>query len=110
MQVLHTGQISEQAPVPSVAESQLRSRELREGATVALDQHVNCSVAFARGQERKVFFAIQGLPQVHSRLPALLHHARPAPELNVLSPLFFALHGLPQVLTGPPPFSLSSKA
>ena len=79
--MLHTGEISEQGPVPSVAESQLRSRELREGATVALDQHVSCSVAFARGQERKVFFAIQGLPQVHSHLPPpVLCRTRPAPR------------------------------
>ena len=63
LQVLHTGEISEEAPVPAVTESMLRSIELREGVTVSLDQHAACTVAFARGQERKVFFAVQGLPQ-----------------------------------------------
>ena len=64
LQVLHTGEISEQAPIPAVTESVLRSSELREGTTVSLDQQVTCSVAFAKGQERRVFFAVQGLPQV----------------------------------------------
>ena len=64
LQILHTGEISEQAPIPAVTESVLRSNELREGTTVSLDQQVTCSVAFAKGQERRVFFAIQGLPQV----------------------------------------------
>ena len=64
LQILHTGEISEQAPIPAVTESVLRNSELREGTTVSLDQQVTCSVAFAKGQERRVFFAIQGLPQV----------------------------------------------
>ncbi len=64
LQILHTGEISEQAPIPAVTESVLRSSELREGTTVSLDQQVTCSVAFAKGQERRVFFAVQGLPQV----------------------------------------------
>jgi len=64
LQILHTGEIGEQAPIPAVTESVLRSSELREGTTVSLDQQVTCSVAFAKGQERRVFFAVQGLPQV----------------------------------------------
>ncbi|KAL0053901.1 hypothetical protein WJX82_000859 [Trebouxia sp. C0006] len=67
-QVLHTGEISEQAPIPVVTESVLRSSELREGTTVSLDQQVTCSVAFAKGQERRVFFAVQGLPQADRAL------------------------------------------
>ena len=64
LQILHTGEISEQAPIPAVTESVLRSSELREGTTVSLDPQVTCSVAFAKGQERRVFFAVQGFPQV----------------------------------------------
>ncbi|DBA96507.1 hypothetical protein WJX77_007106 [Trebouxia sp. C0004] len=67
-QILHTGEIGEQAPIPAVTESVLRSSELREGTTVSLDQQVTCSVAFAKGQERRVFFAIQGLPQADRAL------------------------------------------
>ena len=63
--MLHKGEISEQAPVAAVTDSMLRANELREGALVGLDQQVTCSVAFSRGEERRVFFAIHGLPQVH---------------------------------------------
>lgn len=63
--MLHKGEISEQAPVAAVTDSMLRANELREGAEVGLDQQVTCSVAFSRGEERRVFFAIHGLPQVH---------------------------------------------
>ena len=63
-QVLHNGEISEQAPVALVTDSMLRANEVREGAVVGLDQQVTCSVAFSRGEERRVFFAIHGLPQV----------------------------------------------
>lgn len=79
LQVLHTGEISEQAPIPVVTESVLRSSELREGTTVSLDQQVTCSVAFAKGQERRVFFAVQGLPQVctHPQISPVLLHLHP---------------------------------
>ena len=61
---MQTGEISEQAAVALVTDGMLRSSEVREGAVVPLDQQVTCSVAFARGQERKVSFATHGLPQV----------------------------------------------
>ena len=63
-QVLQKGDIGEQPPVPSVTDSMLRANELREGTVVGLDQQVTCSVAFSQGEERRVFFAIHGLPQV----------------------------------------------
>ena len=63
-QVVRTARISEEAPVPQVTDAILRKAELREGATVAMDQQVTCTVAFARGQERRVCFAVQGTPQV----------------------------------------------
>lgn len=62
--MLHKGQISEQPPLAAVTDSMLRANELREGAVVGLDHQVTCSVAFSKGEERRVFFAIHGLPQV----------------------------------------------
>ena len=62
--MLQKGGISEQPPVAPVSDSMLRANELREGAVVGLDQQVTCSVAFSKGEERRVFFAIHGLPQV----------------------------------------------
>lgn len=63
-QVVHSGEIHEQAPMAAVTDNMLRGNEVREGALVALDQQVTCNVAFSRGEERRVFFAIHGLPQV----------------------------------------------
>ena len=62
--MLQKGDIGEQPPVLSVTDSMLRANELREGTVVGLDQQVTCSVAFSQGEERRVFFAIHGLPQV----------------------------------------------
>lgn len=62
--MVHEGEISEQPPVAAVTDSMLRANELREGAVVGLDQQVACSVAFSKGEERRVCFAIHGLPQV----------------------------------------------
>ena len=42
----------------------LKAAEIREGAQVTLTDPTVCTVAFSRGQERQVFFAVQGLPQV----------------------------------------------
>lgn len=65
--MVHSGEISNQVPMAPVTDSMLRANELREGATVALDEQVTCNVAFSRGEERRVFFAIHGLPQVMYR-------------------------------------------
>ena len=62
--MLQKGEISEQPPVVSATDSILKANEVREGVVVGLDQQVTCSVAFSKGQERRVFFAIHGLPQV----------------------------------------------
>ncbi|KAL3156762.1 hypothetical protein ABBQ38_001037 [Trebouxia sp. C0009 RCD-2024] len=67
-QVVHSGEISEQAPMAPVTDNMLRANEVREGALVALDQQVTCNVAFSRGEERRVFFAIHGLPQANKAL------------------------------------------
>lgn len=74
-QVVHSGEISEQAPMAPVTDNMLRANEVREGALVALDQQVTCNVAFSRGEERRVFFAIHGLPQV---VPAVTCSVLPA--------------------------------
>ena len=42
----------------------LKAAEIWEGAQVTLTDPTVCTVAFSRGQERQVFFAVQGLPQV----------------------------------------------
>ena len=100
LQILHTGEIGEQAPIPAVTESVLRSSELREGTTVSLDQQVTCSVAFAKGQERRVFFAIQGLPQVCicPQISSFCHifvlHLIADGHLPTEFPLFFHLHSV----------------
>ena len=100
LQILHTGEIGEQAPIPAVTESVLRSSELREGTTVSLDQQVTCSVAFAKGQERRVFFAIQGLPQVciWPQISSFCHifvlYLIAEGHLPTKFPLFFDLHSV----------------
>lgn len=43
---------------------QVRRAEVREQAQIALgaSQRMNCTVCFARGQERQAYFAVEGLP------------------------------------------------
>ena len=70
VQLLRSGQVWDRAPVPAVSEPMLKAAETREGAQVTLTDPTVCTVAFSRGQERQVFFAVQGLPQVGEAVSA----------------------------------------
>lgn len=64
MQGLLEGSIAEKCPLTPVTEEGVKEREVREGAHVALTSMLPCNVSFTRGQERTVYFAIVGLPEV----------------------------------------------
>ena len=57
------------AVVPSVTEAQLKAAEVREGNEVDVSSQLPCRVAFSRGRERSVAFALCGLPAVIQLTP-----------------------------------------
>ncbi|KAK9820557.1 hypothetical protein WJX72_011634 [[Myrmecia] bisecta] len=61
-QALSDGEIAAAPNLPVVTEAQLKAAEVREGAQLQLQERLACTVAFSRGQERSVYFALQGLP------------------------------------------------
>ncbi|KAK9868863.1 hypothetical protein WJX84_001280 [Apatococcus fuscideae] len=60
--LLEGGEVATTAVVPSVTEAQLKAVEVREGNEVDVSSQLPCRVAFSRGRERSVAFALCGLP------------------------------------------------
>ena len=62
--VLREGEVAAAPPCPAIGEPELKAAagEVREAAQIGLSQRMHCSVCFTRGQERQVYFAVEGLP------------------------------------------------
>lgn len=57
-----TGEVSPTAGLPYMDEALLRDLEIKANTEIELTSRVACSVAFAAGVERQVFFAMEGRP------------------------------------------------
>ena len=64
VQLLSTSDIPEVCTLPAVADTDLATTEVKESCEVDLSNSVTirCTVAFAKGQERSVYFTVYGLP------------------------------------------------
>lgn len=63
-ELLSTSDIPEVCTLPSIADTDLAMTEVKESCEVDLSNAatIRCTVAFAKGQERSVYFTVYGLP------------------------------------------------
>ena len=63
-QLLLRGEVPAEPPIaaPPPGAPAAPAAEVGEGSAIKLSEGLSCMVAFARGQERKVYFVVEGLP------------------------------------------------